>query len=89
MLLRPFDILTAEHLGFYFIGGNPSGILLPDGTKMFIVGNLNDKVKEYTLLKLDANSRKVGGTTIELKEDVVVDKKSFKYYRWSSIQHNS
>ena len=45
-----WDISTATHSEFYFIGGNPSGIhISPDGTKMFIVGNNADLVKSYTL----------------------------------------
>jgi len=46
----PWDISTATHHEFYFVGGNPSGIhISPDGTKMFIVGNQTDLVKSYTL----------------------------------------
>ena len=46
----PWDISTATHSEFYFIGGNPSGIhISPDGTKMFITGNTSDLVKSYTL----------------------------------------
>jgi len=38
------------HMGFFFIGGNPSGIHInPAGTKMFIVGNQSDLVKSYDL----------------------------------------
>jgi len=71
----PFDISTAEHLGFYFIGGNPSGIhISPDGTKMFIVGNNHDKVKEYTLSAPYQIAEKTGGSTIELREDVLISK---------------
>ena len=46
----PWDISTATHQEFYFVGGNPSGIhISPDGTKMFVVGNSSDLVKSYTL----------------------------------------
>ena len=49
-LSTPFDISTSSYVGFYFIGGNPSGIHInPDGTKMFIVGTTFDQVKSYTL----------------------------------------
>ena len=49
-LSTAWDISTATHQEFYSIGGNPSGIhISPDGTKMFIVGNLTDLVKSYTL----------------------------------------
>jgi len=49
-LSSAFDISTASYVGFYFIGGNPSGIHIdPDGTKMFIVGTASDQVKSYTL----------------------------------------
>ena len=46
----PWDISTATHQEFYFVGGNPSGIhISPDGTKMFVVGNSSDQVKSFTL----------------------------------------
>ena len=46
----PWDISTATHQEFYFVGGNPSGIhISPDGTKMFVTGNNSDLVKSYTL----------------------------------------
>ena len=45
-----FDISTATHVEFYFIGGNPSGIhFSPDGLNMFITGNQADLVKSFTL----------------------------------------
>ena len=45
-----FDISTATHVEFYFVGGNPSGIhISPDGLKMFVTGNNSDLVKSYAL----------------------------------------
>ena len=49
-LTTPWDISTATHEEFYFIGGNPSGIhISPDGHNMFITGNNADLVKSYAL----------------------------------------
>ena len=43
-----FDISTATHIGFP-TGGNPRIHIIPDGTKMFIVGNTNYVVKQYSV----------------------------------------
>ena len=49
-LTSAWNISTATHVGYYHIGGNPSGIhISPDGTKMFIVGNQTDQIKEFNL----------------------------------------
>lgn len=49
-LSSPYDISTASHVGFFHVGGNPSGLHInPSTNRMYICGTMHDLVKEFDM----------------------------------------
>ena len=92
-LTTPWDISTSAFVGVFSVSGqdtSPAGIYIkPDGTKMYIVGQTNDAVYQYTVPSIDIQlTGPTSAAALAVQQDLTVYGNTTGSFRNNGFKEN-